>query len=280
MKKIYVTSIIAAMLVSVFSACDSDSEENYVEKIVVQGTMYTGLPMQVDLTTSIYWNHYFDPDSVKLPGAEVRITVDDGTTYELTEENSGVPGSYKADSTAPLVTEGSKYELYVEHEGRIVNATTTAVAEFEFGSLSLSRNDPANPDTLMFGVDSLGLTVRWVDNPVNFGYAFLFENLEPDWYEDYRQASDNLGKAESPLSAWVVQDRDELLIPWVALLITGNYRFRMYSCDPALWNYFGTVSVNSADNEVVSNVEGGLGVFCTVGVDTAYFYLESDLGPE
>lgn len=261
------------------SSCDSEPEENFVEKIVVQGEMYTGLPMQIDLARSIYWNHFYDPEAQHLTGAEVRITVDDGTTYELTEAQSGIPGTYKAAEEAPLVTQGSKYDLYIESEGRIVTATTTAVAEFAFDYVSLPRNDPDFPDTLMFGVDSLGLHVEWTDNPVNFGYAFLFESLEPDWYEDYREASDDLGAAESPLSAWVVQDREDLLIPWIALLIKGNYRFRMFSCDAALWNYFGTVSVNSADNEPVSNVEGGLGVFCAVGADTAYFYLDSELGP-
>ncbi|MBU0690499.1 DUF4249 domain-containing protein [bacterium] len=280
MKKIYIASILSTLLALSFTSCDSEPEENFVEKIVVQGTMYTGLPMQVDLAKSLYWNLYYDQDAQRLTGAIVRMIVDDGTEYELTEENSGIPGTYKAAADAPMVEQGSKYDLYAEHDGRVVTATTTAVAEFSFDWISLPRNDPNNPDTLMFGVDSLGLAVLWTDNPVNFGYAFLFENLEPDWFEDYRQASDNLGKAESPLSAWVVQDREDLLIPWVALLITGNYRFRMYSCDPALWNYFGTVAVNSADNEPVSNVEGGLGVFCAVGADTAYFYLDSQLGPQ
>jgi hypothetical protein len=278
--KIKTIAVFSAFMALTIAACDSKPEDYFVEKIVVQGSMYTGQPMSIDLAKSIRWDDYYDTNAVRLSGADVRIQVDSAETYVLTEANSGVPGTYKADPNAPLVEKGSRYDLRVESEGRIATASTIAAAEFSFDWISLAHNDTSFQDTVQFGVDSLGLYVIWTQDSTDVAYAFLFENLEPDWFSEDHQASDNLGPATSPISAWALQNRSEFLVPWMALLTTGRYRFRMYSCDNALWNYFSTIMVNDPDNEPATNVEGGLGVFSAGGVDTAYFYLVSDLGPQ
>src|SRR3989339_1663296 len=104
--KITTSILFFALLALTIAACDNEPEDYFVEKIVVQGSMYTGHAMSIDLTKSVRWNQYYDTNAVRLSEADVRIRVNEGTEYLLTETNSGVEGTYKAPPDAPLVEKG------------------------------------------------------------------------------------------------------------------------------------------------------------------------------
>ncbi|MBL0062561.1 MAG: DUF4249 family protein [bacterium] len=92
----YISYILLALFSTIlFSACDDEAPIEYDEQIVVEGFMWIGHRLEINLTKTVPFGTAYYDDSVKVSGAHVFMTVD-GVMHELTEAVSGVAGTYAA----------------------------------------------------------------------------------------------------------------------------------------------------------------------------------------
>lgn len=258
------------LIAIVFIGCNSNEEDLFVEELVVEGYLYIGHPLSIHLSHSVPIEQYYDPDAVAVSGADVRITVDNHE-FLLLEQLPDNPGTYSLPLDSHMITTGKQYDLLLRKNGTTITGTTIAAAALEFDSTNLENIGSVNPDTIEYG--DTEFFIHWNDEPDNFGYFIIIENLEPDWSDDDRVIGEDNGASETNISAMPLRDIDEFKIPWVFLGYTGTHRLRVFSCEQALWDYTTTTQLGIAENYPVSNLSAGQGVFCAVGVDTAYFEL-------
>jgi hypothetical protein len=266
------------LLIGAFLAvtgCDLNNESDYHEQIVLEGSLYIEHPLSVRFTRTVPIDRYYDNSQAGLSGADVRIWAD-GREFVL-REDSLHPGTYALPADSHLVTPGTTYEIRAQlGEQVITGRTDSAAAPLHIDSTNLpSWRDSVSMDSIEYGDSEFYL--HWNADPRNEGYVLIIENLEPDWFEDYRQVSGNNGMPSSNVWLWQQRNLGELRLPWIVLTSTGRYRLRVLSCDRPAFDYLMTSYLGYALNPPQSNVQGALGVFCAVGADTAYFYLKDDL---
>ena len=250
--------------------CDSSEEDLFVEEIVVDGFLYIDHPLSINLTHTVPITQYYDPAEVRASGADVRITVD-GHEFHLIEQLPDRPGTYSLPADSHIVTTGKRYDLWLTKNGTVITATTVAAAALEIDFTNLVNSGPVDPDTIEYG--DTEFYFHWNEDPANFGYFIIMENLEPDWFQDDRKVGEDNGPSETNLAAIPLRDTDEFMIPWVFLAYSGTYRVRVLSCGQALWDYVNTTMLGQAENYPVTNLSQGHGVFCAAGADTVYFEL-------
>lgn len=265
----YISYLLLAIFSTIlFSACDDEAPKDYNELIVVDGFMWIGHRLEISLTHTVPFGTPYYDDSVKVTGADVFVTVD-GVTHHLTEAVSGEEGKYAVPDSVHLVATGKRYELLVILGDDTLRAQTTAVAPLAITQSALVNRDDeitdATPDTMEYGGDELRLV--WNADPVNFGYAVMVESMEEGKYGE----SCDFGEDNGPgtyLSVWYTRFTDQIDVPWVTLCYTGPTQIRVFSCDTSWWNFVSNIFVGDMRNDPISNIDGGKGVFCAVGVDT------------
>ncbi|MBK6766463.1 MAG: DUF4249 family protein [bacterium] len=260
--------LLALCSAALFSACDDEAPSTYDEKVVVDGFMWIGQRMEIRLTHTVPVTEPYYADSVKVTGADVRVTVD-GSTYSLTEANSGVPGIYAASEDAPLVTTGERYDLVVVASGDTLTAASYGAGAIDITEAALVDEGNSvvdlNPDTLEYGGNELRLT--WTQDPTNFGYMIFMESLETSKYGESCDMGDDNGPG-TYFTNWAVRYANAQNMPWIGLCYTGRMQFRVFSCDTVWWNYASSIIVGDLRNDPLTNIENGLGVFCAIDCDT------------
>ena len=274
-------SILTALAALFFMiSCDDEAPSPYTEQIVVDGFLYVGSPLQVKLAHTVPFDQAYYPDSVRVTGAEVRVVVE-GDTFALTEENSGIPGTYSAPADSHLVQSGKTYYLMIMNSG-YPDLTATCVAAPDLhliGGYRVTRDNSdiiveTNPDTIEYGGDYLRLD--WNEDPTVFAYALLIENLETEKYGEDCDIGDDNGPG-SYVSLWTYRFGYSLEIGEVGYCYTGRYQIRVFSCDFDSWNYFNTTVPQDFENRPVTNLSSGMGIFCAVGCDTFSFALTDSM---
>ncbi len=250
--------------------CDRNEDDLFVEEIVVDGFLYVNHPLSINLTHTVPIKQYYDPDAVRVSGADVRITVDNHE-FHLIEQLPAKPGTYSLPADSHIVTTGKRYDLWLAKNGTVITATTVAAAALQIDSTNLENTGPTNPDTIEYG--DTEFYFHWNEDPANFGYFIIMENIEPDWFNVDREVSGDNGPNETNLSAIPLRDTDEFTVPWIFYGYTGTHRIRVLSCGQALWDYVNTTLLGEAENYPVTNLSQGRGVFCAAGADTVYFEL-------
>jgi hypothetical protein len=257
-----------SLVIAAVIGCDSTGGSSYEEQIVLQGMMYVGYPLRIRLTHTLPLGTAYDARAVGVTGANVHVSTD-SVTYLLTEEASDGNGDgfYSLADSSISVIAGGHYSIRVEAGEHILDAETVGAGPTEILFQSA--------DTVEYGDNAHPLRMRWQTDSLASGYVAMIENLEPDWFEDYRAVSGNNGPDLLPWNLWVIPPtEDSLRLPWVALGFTGRHRLRLMTCDRNLWNYMWTYyPPGQSDVTPVSNIHGGLGIFAVGGVDTTYFML-------
>jgi hypothetical protein len=260
--------MLLALVITAVIGCDPTGGGSYEEQIVLQGMMYVGHPLRIRLTHTLPMGVTYDSRTVGVTGANVQVRTD-SATYTLSEElaDSNGGGFYSLADGGVIVIAGGHYSIHVEVGEHTLDAETVGAGRTEILSQSA--------DTVEYGDLAHPLRVRWQPDSLAEGYVALIENLEPDWFEDYRAVSGNNGPDMVPWFLWQVYPIDDsLMVPPIALGFTGRHRLRLLTCDRSLWNYMWTYyPPGQSDVTPVSNVRGGLGIFAVGGVDTTYFML-------
>jgi len=159
----YLSYILLAVFAGfVLTACDDEKQVDFEEALVVDGAMYVGQRLEVRLTHTIPFDQAYYPDEVRVTGADVWVTVNGTTAYALTEEVSGVPGTYALPDTVAVVTTGNRYDLLVVWEGDSSWAYTYAMGPIELTEAVLininNKITNTTPNTLEYNNNQLQLT--------------------------------------------------------------------------------------------------------------------------
>ncbi|RPH93473.1 DUF4249 family protein [candidate division KSB1 bacterium] len=272
MKKIGTSLLlIAAAWTVVFTGCDNSGEDYFDEQLVLQGFMVVDQPLSVRLIHTVKTGLYFDNSAVGVTGADVRIWT--GEREFVLREDSALTGVYSLPADSHLVTTGTSYRIRVESGSSVLTAQTdSAAAALHIDSTNLQVwRDPVAMDSFVLG--EFECYLQWNFDPRNEGYTIIVENIEPDW-EDRPLRDENQQMSDLPLIIWPQRYETYLLMPPIALNFEGRHRVLVLSCDLPAYNYFFTNYPGDPQSNPQSNVSGGLGVFCAVGIDTAYFYVQ------
>ncbi len=260
--------LLALFSTILFSACDDEVTDQYKEEVVVQGFLWVGQRMEIALTHTVPMEQAYYADSVKVTGAEVYVSVD-GETYPLTEVVSGEPGTYAAQESDHVVTPGKRYDLLVVVHGDTLRAHATAAGALDITDAFLINDDgqitDTNPDTLEYNGD--GLVLAWTTDTLNFGYAIFTESMETGKYGEACDFGEDNGPG-TYLGLWTTRGINYQVMPWIQFCYTGPTQFRVFSCDSAWWDFSNHIIIGGLNNDPVSNIEGGKGVFCAVDCDT------------
>ncbi len=116
--------IITALCALLLGACSSPNEvENPQQSIIVNAYLVPGQDTEVKLRQTLPPERYYDGLEDSLANARVEISVN-GQAHAL-EADASERGLYHLAHELMPVVEGETYELWVEHQGRQVRASTT-----------------------------------------------------------------------------------------------------------------------------------------------------------
>jgi len=269
MKQRWFTAVAACIGLNILVlGCESSGKDPYVEEVVLQGSMYVGQPLSVRITHTIPIEQAYDPHAVGVPGATVQIAAN-GRPFNLVEQPSdtGGAGYFSLPADSHLVTPGVQYTIQVNALGHVLTAEMVAA-----GPIHITGQ---NHDSVTYGLDTNNFSFAWTLDSLCAGYNAIIEMTDADWNADYRiltgRNGDRGGGNERIFK--VSRTADSLTIPWDDFDRWGDYRVRILSSDLAAWNYLYYYRPGSTNNQPISNVQGGLGVFSAGGADTAYFYV-------
>jgi hypothetical protein len=274
-QRIITTTMLAALAGFLFFGCDKSDEQPFSEELVLDGHMIVGRPPSVHLSHTLPIDQYYDPAAVSVSGAAVQLWVEDHP-YTM-HEDAAHHGTYTLPADSHIVTTGLAYRIEVRALGKILSAQTLEAAPpLRIDSTSF----PVWRDSVNMGsVDFAGTEffLRWNEDARRVGVIHLIENLEPDWYADYRNVDANNGMNVGNLWIWTERHGTTFRVPWISVGHMGRHRILTISGDDAAYNYYQTLQLGTSENYPLSNVHGGLGLFCAVSIDTSYFYLTMKL---
>lgn len=283
----------------IFTACEKEVDVEVPaaeDKIVVEGFIETGMPPIVILTRNQPYfgqNNYSNLNDIIVRGATVTVTTG-GTPFALTEIcTSSLPDSLIALVTlitgidsATLVQidyclytsfdpgvwgiEGNSYDLLVQADGKVLNATTTIPIGIALDSVWY-KNEPSYTDrgfcwARLSDPPGLGNAYRWFamrkgkDNGflAPFGSAFEDKFIDGQSFEftaiRAHAPDDDLPGNEDYRAYFRVGDT---IIVKFTTIDLPHYQF---------WRTYETQVVNNgnpfaAPTNIISNIDGGLGVW-------------------
>lgn len=260
--------------VLLLNTCKKDDFEtpNYNQKIVVDGWIEQGKPARVFLTLSTPF--FSDVDSAtlrKLVLTRAKVTVIDGTREEvltLTTNFDYFP-PYVYESTSLTGKIGHTYKLKVEYNGKTVTSTTQIPEPQLLQNISFKRAseiDTAGYIMIKFtdkpGVDNYYRVMTHTGNKNDKFVPVFLPNLDGTLVDGQSITLSILGE----------KDRDPLYFNE-----NDTVFLKLCTIDQSVftfWNSIYNELINTqnpfaaTNSHVISNVDGGLGVWAGYGVST------------
>jgi len=205
--------------------------------------------------------------------------------YKLSEYDHKL-GAYFLPEDSLIITPGETYLLEVTVDDKTVRASTTAPGPVEIQSLSADTSYYPYPDQ----DKSTPIQISW--NPAELAVAYEMSVIAHPPYDlvDFgmdRIVKDHLEtfdgdtlKAFPPANDFPVgQYETSIEIPWFVFCYYGDYTIKLYASDKNLWDLSVSSAIymyqSSEFEQPVYNVEGGLGIFSAVSVDSVHVHVRS-----
>ncbi len=256
----------------------------FVEEIVVNGYLIVGQGVDsvyVQKTLPIETAYSYEAASVSTDSIFISVG---SRRYQLSEYDDK-SGAYFLPSDSLIVTPGETYSLEVQVHDKIVRASTTAPAHIEIQSLSADTSFYPYPDQSQ----STRFEISW--NPTAYTEAYDVSVIAHPPYDlvDFgmdRIVKDHLEtfdgdtlKAFPPANDFPVSQYETTLeIPWFMFCYYGDYTVKLYASDKNLWDLSASTAIymyqSSEFEQPVYNIEGGLGIFSAVSVDSVHVHIK------
>jgi len=261
-------------IASFLAACQNDDFEtpNYSQKIVVDGWIEQGQPARVFLTLSAAYFSEIDSTSLReLVLTRAKVTVIDGLNEEILtlRNNSDYFPPYVYESTYLKGVIGHLYTLKVEFGGKTVTSTTQIPDPQKLdsiwfklasdidtaGNIMISFNDKSGEDNFYRILTKTG------SKTVKYTPTFL-PNLDGRLVDGQNIILTVSGESDGDPVYFNVNDTVYLKLCTVDLPV---FKF---------WNSLYSELLNasnpfaSTNSHVISNIDGGLGVWAGYGVNT------------
>ncbi len=261
---------------TLFTGCEDPVPTDFEPEYVFTGYLYGGeSPAGIRIARALAPLDSFDYSRSEVDDALVRIW-SDGDTFDLVYQppsvEEGGAGSYRAVDTSQKVKPETTYQMRAElSDGTVLSSSTTIPAQIEWirrppeliqyplDTLKL----PASRDTLIWtpveGVEEYLVEVTALDT-LNYGTY-----LEPPTEEPNRRIErvfDVGDRNDEDVTRWGFVPNTRVTVVWFAFKWFGLHDIRVYAPDPALLEWFKQVRFGGRTfNPLLSNIEGGLGVF-------------------
>ncbi len=165
MKKIIQLFSLLVVASFAFIGCDGAIDSEYKEQVVVQGFIYPGEPINLQLHyTTPFGVAYSDAGSA-VTGADVRVRVD-GIEYPLVEISP--VGRYFLDTATLKVVGGKEYELIVKKDAHSIYARTRVPMPIAYTGVNDSFPkdrilplDTNNATTFAYGLTAAPVDQKW-----------------------------------------------------------------------------------------------------------------------
>ena len=208
------TLIATALCALLWGACSSPNEiENPAQNILVIAYLVPGQDAQVKLRQTLPPERYYDGLEDTLFNARVEISTQ-GEVYAL-QPIGQERGLYSIEHALMPVVEGQRYQLLVEHDGRLVRAETTVPFASQVTEVKTHTGDGENiVYNQQFG-DLFGNLVHpgeffWSKSPNAAGYVVIVEAVDvrslPPAYEPLTADLDTLIALRERLEGQVSAD--------------------------------------------------------------------------
>ncbi|MBN2028766.1 DUF4249 family protein [bacterium] len=256
----------------------------FIEEIVVNGYLIVGQGVDsvyVQKTLPIETAYSYDAASVSTDSIFISV---DNRRYQLSEY-ADKPGAYFLPSDSLIVTPGETYRLEVKVGNKTVRASTTAPDMVEIQSLSADTSFYPYPDQ----DKSIPIQMSW--NPAEQAVAYELSVIAHPPYDlvDFgmdRMVKDHLEtfdgdtlKAFPPANDFPVSKYETTIeIPWFMFCYYGDYTIKLYASDKNLWDLSVSSAIymyqSSEFEQPIYHVEGGLGIFAAVSVDSVHVHVK------
>lgn len=273
------------------------NDDNYEPKIVMEGYLFPGQPVQnIKITRNIPLNTTIDRSALILDDADVRLTdLSADKTYTLTFDDSAKAYAYRGGDL--IIEHGKSYRLAVNASfagNDLWAASTTTVPQAGFQIIEEGCTD----SIAYYAVDGFGhiqkpqvqfqrspgtdfymFSIVAVDAVVDdFIYPPANPYVKSDWDEDdvkenfYDLRYSDDGLINTPLDGGSMNYG----IEWMHIMFYGRHRIIAYAGDINMRNYILTykrvMEMDGNLHEPRFNIDGdGIGVFGSAIADTVYF---------
>ena len=298
------TAIVALAVSACDGALDIPEELSYEEKIVLNGLLIAGAPIdsiRVNLTSDI--TQPYDPVNSALSGATVTLGYEGNV--DTLEERPGAAGIYRHPDPNILVKKNTKYTIEVDDGAHsIVTASTTVPgdlelvdiqgladtltyipagedAQFLVPTLYTFRVGPANGDIyppliriVNIALDAREETMIMEDDTLK-AFIFKWDGLGHEEPEDIRLRV----LTKRAISFNSVDFDQEYKMGWIFFTFYGPQMLAVFAMDSAYYNYHrGNLEGPPRDFNYLpeSNVKGGYGLLSSAALSTGaqkFYYL-------
>ena len=262
------------MMLLILSGCEDPVPTDYQPEYAFTGYIYAGeYPTNILLTRSLSPVDTFAYSQGEIPDAAITIwSASDTIDLLYVPGEAGSVGYYRAADTTKLIEAETTYQMRAElSDGTVLSSSTDVPAQVEWireppAMIQYPEdtiNLTASTDTLIWtripGVDEYLIEVRAVDT-LNYG-----QYLEPPTGEPNRRI-ERFFEANAPryddVVRWGFVQNTRVTVVWFAFKWFGLHDITIYAPDPALLEWFKQVRFGGNQfNPLLSNVDGGIGVF-------------------
>ena len=253
------------------------SEPDFVSEFIVNAYLTVGAPLDtVFVSRSVSLDAPYSRETAGVSADSVILTAG-VRAYHLSER--GFPGAYVLEGDSVIVEAGVRYSLAVYIDGSVIRAQTTAPDQVRITAVNQDSGyfpypDPDLSEKFRVSWDAAAGAAAYeisvIAHPpydiVDFGLdRFIEHALEMNDY-------DTLATFPPVLDFPVADSEGEVEISWDAFIYYGDYTLKVYAADQNLWDLAASSVIympQSSEYEQPNfNIEGGLGIFSAVSVDS------------
>ena len=256
----------------------------FQEEIIINGYLIVGHGVDtLHISKSLHINEEFSYAVAAVSTDSVFISVDNHA-YRLLEYPRK-PGAYYLSKDSITVTPGKKYDLIVHVDGKTLRASTIAPEQIRIQTLY--------PDTSYYPYPDPGKSARFTLTWEKTDYTAAYEVsvIAKPPYDLINWGLDQLVQhrlemydCDTLRAFWPVHDfpvginETSVDISWFAFSYYGDYTIKLYAMDDNLWDLAASSSVympqSSEFEQPVYHIDGGLGIFAAVSVDSVHVYVK------
>ena len=269
---------------TLFHCTPGTTAPEFKEEIIVNGYLIVGHGVDtIYVSKSLAMDMSYFHDAAALSTDSIFITVN-GRSYRLLEYDDK-PGAYYLPKDSMVITPGFEYQLSIHVNNKTIRASTMAPEQVHIKSLNTDTSFCPYPDP----EKSTRFQLSWDKTDFTAAYEISVISKQPhdliDWgLEQFfehrleRYDYDTL-LAFPPVSDFPVgKNETSAEISWYAFCYYGDYTVKLYAIDDNLWDLASSSVVympqSSEFEQPVYRIEGGLGIFAAVSVDSVHIHVK------
>ncbi len=284
MRKQFIAFFIISSVIYLMHCTQGIISPTFIEEIIVNGYLIVGQGVDsiyVQKTLPIDTDYSYDASSVSTDSIFISV----GNQRFRLSEYSSRPGAYFLSPDSLIITPGKTYSLEVFVDNKTIRASTTAPGQVQIQSLNTDTSYYPYPDQSQ----SKWIQISW--SPTEYAAAYELSIIAHPPYnlvdfgmsrivEDRLDAFDgDTLKAFPPVNDFPIsKDETAIEIPWYMFCYYGDYTIKLYAIDKNLWDMAVSSVIymyqSSEFEQPVYAIEGGLGIFAAVSVDSVHVYVK------